>query len=44
MIREGCDLARLKKLMGHTDISMTQKYLDPDEEALDETIAFVPDV
>jgi integrase/recombinase XerD len=44
MIREGCDLARLKKLMGHTDISMTQKYLNPDEEALDETIAFVPDV
>ncbi len=44
MIREGCDLARLKKLMGHSDISMTQKYLNPDEEALDETIAFVPDV
>jgi Site-specific recombinase XerD len=44
MIREGCDPARFKKLMGHSDISMTQQHLDPDEEALDETIAYVPDV
>lgn len=44
MIREGCDLARLKKLMGHSDISMTQKYLNPDEKALDETTQFVPEI
>ncbi|UTF53414.1 tyrosine-type recombinase/integrase [Natronosalvus rutilus] len=44
MVLQGCDLARLKKLMGHTDISMTQKYLDPNDEALDETIPFIPEV
>lgn len=44
MIRQGCDVARLKKLMGHTDISMSQKYLDPDEDSLDETTQFVPDI
>lgn len=44
MVRNGCDIARLKKLMGHSDISMTQKYLDPDESALDETTEYVPDI
>lgn len=44
MIREGCDLARLKKLLGHSDISMTQKYLNPDEKALDETTQYVPEI
>jgi integrase/recombinase XerD len=44
MVRQGCDLARLKKLMGHSDISMTQKYLDPDDEALDETTQYIADI
>jgi site-specific recombinase XerD len=41
MVTAGVDIARLKALLGHTDISVTQKYLHPRVDDLGDAVKSV---